>query len=828
MRVHPRAASLLPLLLLALLAPVRGAAGPVAEPRLACSPAPIRVTNFAKLGSEVEELAVVGSTLFFASRVPFGDTELLKAEQTNNTVVLTQLKSWDRSLILDRLIAADGVLYFFLNEGVRVSLWTSDGTSANTTQIAAFDNVITFEENDAAVMGRTLFFVASTSAAGFELWKSDGTAAGTQLVKDIQPGPLDSYPSQLTVVGNTLYFKADDGSSPGAHGIELWKSDGVPNGLGTQLVADILPGTGSSDPDSLTVMGGSKLFFTATSGGGKEIWTLDGAGLRIFASDAWLGNGHMPPQELTAVGDTLFFHMSNTEHGDELWKSDGTAGGTQIVRELQAGGGNASPEKLTAVGGTLFFMANDGLSGRELWKTDGTSAGTVLAKDFVDGSSNPPGGEELAVGPGVLLVAINDNRVGQELWKVNRAGAEQLTDIVAMGGSSNPTEMTLAGGMVFFAATYPAEGQELFALPLKQVDCLPPQVACPGNLRVEALSSRGASLFLPAPKLLSEDDSFTPLTVTYNPAQSSDPFPIGLTPVQITVSDAAGNPADCPVSVTVEDTTPPALVCPQRLVQEAAGPDGTSVFFPIKALDAVTASPPVNFSPPSGSVFQLGQEEEITATAMDALGNTGMCTFKVLVKDTVPPRISCPLPVVRVAMSADPVPISYPPPVVEDTVGVKEVRTDRVSGSLFNVGVTTVTLTAVDTSNNTSSCSFSVYNQDTVAPSITCPGPQQVVATSDEGAAVLFPDATAKDQFTPPAVTYSQEPGSTFPVGETMVTATARDIGGNEVSCTFPVTVLEQPGGCGCQSGSASASVFWLVLAMLPLWARRRAARLAR
>ena len=80
-------------------------------------------------------------------------------------------------------------------------------------------------------LGRTLFFAASDGASGAELWKSDGTAAGTVLVKDIHPGSMGSVPYQLTVFGDAVYFTATDGTT----GRELWKSDGT--AAGTQRVS---------------------------------------------------------------------------------------------------------------------------------------------------------------------------------------------------------------------------------------------------------------------------------------------------------------------------------------------------------------------------------------------------------------------------------------------------------------------------------------------------------------------------------------------------------------------------------------------------------------
>ena len=114
---------------------------------------------------------------------------------------------------------------------------------------------------------RTLFFHADDGTNGREFWQSDGTAAGTVLVKDINPGAGDSAPYELTTVNGTLFFRADDGTT----GEELWTSDGTT--AGTVLVKDIHP-AGDSSPHNLTNVNGT-LFFAADDGTtGIELWAL--------------------------------------------------------------------------------------------------------------------------------------------------------------------------------------------------------------------------------------------------------------------------------------------------------------------------------------------------------------------------------------------------------------------------------------------------------------------------------------------------------------------------------------------------------------------------
>jgi ELWxxDGT repeat protein len=119
------------------------------------------------------------------------------------------------------------------------------------------------------VAGSLLFFRANDGTHGYELWKSDGSASGTVMVKDINPdlvGDPGSYPSFLTALGTTLYFSAYEP----ANGTELWKSNGTASG--TVLVKDINAADEDGNPEALFAMGPT-LYFNATDGiNGLELW----------------------------------------------------------------------------------------------------------------------------------------------------------------------------------------------------------------------------------------------------------------------------------------------------------------------------------------------------------------------------------------------------------------------------------------------------------------------------------------------------------------------------------------------------------------------------
>ena len=123
-------------------------------------------------------------------------------------------------------------------------------------------------------LGEKIYFRATDGANGSELWTSDGTAAGTTMVKDIRPGSASSWPMELTLVNGTLFFRATTAAMATSCG------EATAPLPGTTLVRDVQPddpaATPGSTPKSLTKVNNT-LFFRANDGStGDELWKSDG------------------------------------------------------------------------------------------------------------------------------------------------------------------------------------------------------------------------------------------------------------------------------------------------------------------------------------------------------------------------------------------------------------------------------------------------------------------------------------------------------------------------------------------------------------------------
>lgn len=299
-------------------------------------------------------------------------------------------------------------------------------------------------------LGSRLVFAMSTStingSAGSEYWVTDGTEAGTHILKDINPAGASGVSGNGAILNSQLIF---DGSTP-AEGAELWSTDGTE--AGTTLLKDINPGTSPSKPLNFTYFK-NKVVFTAAEGDhGNEVWITDGtAAGTVLLADIVPGATGSDARGFTAVGDYLLFIAYDAEMGWCLWKTDGTTEGTRFVKDIESGNEkNNGPGNFTASGNKLYFTATDAAYGKEIWVSDGTAQGTHV----IDRVPGPQGSEPF------LLTPIRDLlyfRSSGAFWRTNGtiAGTVKVSDL-------EPMEIVYLDNWIYFTAAHPDYGAELF------------------------------------------------------------------------------------------------------------------------------------------------------------------------------------------------------------------------------------------------------------------------------------------------------------------------------------------------------------------------------
>lgn len=391
-----------------------------------------------------------------------------------------------------------GKLLFVADDGGGNELWVTDGTEAGTVKLIDLDTdgFGSGPQNFVEFAGE-VYFSADSSVDGRELYKTDGTPAGTVLVKDIYPGiggfgPNNSSPSNFRVVGAQMFFTASD-----ANGTELWVTDGT--AAGTANVLDINPGATGSSPANLTVFGSSILFSANDGVNGTELWGSDGtaAGTQLLL-DAFPGSSFNSgsPNNITVAGSNAFFTatsgFSAPGLGTELYITDGTPAGTALVLDIRPGTSGSNPSNLTPVGSQLFFRADDGVVGNELWVSDGTASGTTLVEDIFVGtafSSSFP--SNLTEQNGKLFFTANSGTsapgTGTEPWISDGtpAGTFELVDAVPGTGSSLPST-----GRPFGLPFYQSAGDLYFVS--SSAGLWKTDGTAPGTVQLSAVSGAGS------------------------------------------------------------------------------------------------------------------------------------------------------------------------------------------------------------------------------------------------------------------------------------------------------------------------------------------------
>jgi large repetitive protein len=384
----------------------------------------------------------------------------------------------------------NGRWYFLAKstEDAGTQLWTTDGTAAGT-QMLRIDNQPSglhvkpqgelpgprafFDLNG----NGALLFQGDDGATGAALWKTDGTAAGTSLV--MQPGLYADSPGELTRAGNTVFFRSDAGST----NQKLWKTDGTP--AGTQLLLEIVvpfcypagfpvDGPPEFSPRDLTPLGNDLLFLGGSPYDVDSLWKTDGTPA---------GTEQLPliANSAVSLGDKVLFQADR----NALWKSDGTFPGT-VSLDATLPEGRWLLNSSIARDGVLFFPGTSPETGEELWQSDGTVAGTHLVAEIVPGPGSKRLGPFATAGPTVFFVAG-----GNELWK-NDMGGTSLVRTLPGDPLPGIRSLTVFRGKAYFSHDDGVNGRELWVSDGTEAgthlfkDILPgPGSSNPGHLHVE-------------------------------------------------------------------------------------------------------------------------------------------------------------------------------------------------------------------------------------------------------------------------------------------------------------------------------------------------------
>jgi ELWxxDGT repeat protein len=279
----------------------------------------------------------------------------------------------------------DGDRMFFSSGQVENTLWVTDGTRKGTREIpAAGSTPFNLVNGTLRMAGPTLFFSKTSDSS--RLWRSDGTAAGTvEVPVNFAPG---GFFRVLTAIpfGDRFLFLANAQNG----GLKWWISDGTT--AGTRILKDLALGPA---PDfqrgqvpEHAIIDGIMYLTIETQAHGQELWRTDGSeDGTVMVADLMPGQDDSIPNGFQVFGNRLYFAATDPVHGRELWSSDGTAEGTHLVADVMPGDRSSGPAMLCVAGNRLFFAAEDPVAGYELHvlnlNRDAGMAATVAARSGV-------------------------------------------------------------------------------------------------------------------------------------------------------------------------------------------------------------------------------------------------------------------------------------------------------------------------------------------------------------------------------------------------------------------------------------------------------------
>ncbi len=421
--------------------------------------------QFTPPSSNPEDLTVLGNHVYFSAEDGRHGRELWRVDLNGNAELLKDLTPGATGSQLSSFHAFLEHLYFRYGgpEGGRKNLgelWRTDGTEAGTVRVRRF---VTDPEKESGLYeivehseDRIYLTIGEKNAAKV-LWESDGTTAGTRPVPIPRSYTFKTYHGAVS--GEDIYFSARVSNSE----YVVARTD-YQGGRG-----QILRVTDSSANSFFALDSGAVLFSGNSEGHGHELWITRGTPESTkFVKDIYPGPESSGIGEFhyfrPTGGDMVLFAATTAENGRELWQTDGTPEGTKLWRDLLPGAGSSSPYNLFSDGDPLFFVAIGEGIGKEVWRYTKSTDQLVAVSDIAPGlTSSDPYALCLNI-VGDLIFSATDINKDEELWlNTNAMGrAKRLADINPGHAPAYPDYTIRVLDTVVMAATSAVEGRELW------------------------------------------------------------------------------------------------------------------------------------------------------------------------------------------------------------------------------------------------------------------------------------------------------------------------------------------------------------------------------
>lgn len=318
--------------------------------------------------------------LYFTANNGVNGSELWKYDGSSTELFL-DINPGEAGSDCDNFFVLNNKLIFTANDGVHgIEWWVSDGTPGNTKLLkdiftgsanGVFFSSFSSLENF-TIFNNKVFFTGINREDDYELWVTDGTEAGTTIVKnilsDFSSFNRGSFPQDYAILNNELLFSCRDG---------LWKTDGTETGT-VEVNPDL-------EPSDLVLLNNKVIFWNNNS-----IWVTDGTNMgteEIKSLERPITN-NSNELAFSVIGNKAFFAGKDTSSGSELWITDGTSIGTKLVLDATPGAEGYTPQNKVVFKNKLYYKGNDGQNGIEFWVSDGTTQGTYMLKDISPGSSD--------------------------------------------------------------------------------------------------------------------------------------------------------------------------------------------------------------------------------------------------------------------------------------------------------------------------------------------------------------------------------------------------------------------------------------------------------